>query len=171
MKEEWSLITIDLILPIRERITHLSRTSRPQDCSILAVIAARWRETLPLAAYTRMICITTIFLLFWIRTTSSWKTEIKTSFSKPDLTTALLVIAPPEKWVAHKLCTHSPSSVYRCRDRCQNICDDMGGLWDLKSQTCSMVVYVDHICYRLVKNGTKWQLDTSKFVSLSTPHF
>ena len=47
----------------------------------------------------------------------------------------------------------------------------MGGLWDLNSQTCSMVVYVDHICYRLVKNDNKWQLDTSKFVSILLHHF
>ena len=64
-------------------------------------------------------------------------------------------------------CSHSLYTdwlLFHSRDRCQNICDDMDGLWDLNSQTCSMVVYIDHICYRLIKNDNKWQLDSSKFV-------
>ena len=44
----------------------------------------------------------------------------------------------------------------------------MGGLWDLNSQTCSMVVYVDHICYRLVKNDNKWQEYKAEIQAMDT---
>lgn len=47
-------------------------------------------------------------------------------------------------------------------DRCQNICDDMGGVWDHRTERCEMTVYADLICYRLVQKDGRWMLDSDK---------
>lgn len=38
----------------------------------------------------------------------------------------------------------------------------MNGIWDPNTKECTIQVFADYICYRLVKTNGKWILDTNK---------
>ncbi len=45
---------------------------------------------------------------------------------------------------------------------CEERCDEMGGYWDVTARLCTIEVYADNICYRVVKKDGHWVLDKDK---------
>ena len=48
------------------------------------------------------------------------------------------------------------------REFCEERCDEMGGYWDVTARLCTIEVYADNICYRVVKKDGHWVLDKDK---------
>ena len=60
--------------------------------------------------------------------------------------------------------TYYTASQLDCSDNlseCSSMCGSMGGSWSSSSRRCTVTKYLNELCYRVIKENGKWQLDYS----------
>ena len=60
--------------------------------------------------------------------------------------------------------TYYTASQLDCSDNlseCSSMCGSMGGSWSSSSRICTVTKYLNELCYRVIKENGKWQLDYS----------
>lgn len=92
----------------------------------------------------------------------------KTTTSLPTSTSLPISIYGPSKELISKGSYESSRVVYysasqlNCKDdtsTCSSKCRSKGGSWNSALRRCSVTNYLNELCYRVIKENGKWQLD------------
>ena len=94
----------------------------------------------------------------------------KTTATLPVSSTASFSIYGPSKELISEASYDSTQTTYYtasqldCSDNlseCSSMCGSMGGSWSSSSRICTVTKYLNELCYRVIKENGKWQLDYS----------
>ena len=92
----------------------------------------------------------------------------KTTATLPVSSTASFSIYGPSKELISKASydstqtTHYTASQLDCSDdtsTCSSKCKSRGGSWSSSTRRCTVIKYLNELCYRVIKENGKWQLD------------